>query len=446
VGNPLLDFHWGLERETHRVLADGSLSPASHPSALRKPAYTRDFAETQLEIVTTPAAAIPLVLDQLDQLTAQAKQVVGRELLWPFSMPPKLSDPSLIRIAELGSDVPARRARLYRQGLALRYGRARQMICGVHVNVSFGPALVALLSREVPLTREERQTERPSDGFSLRLARNLYADLPALTLLLGASPVPGGEASESMPFAVSYRNSRHGYAGSEFLPYLTLDSVDGYLAGIRRGLRALSATFGHLGLVQDGRVLQLNGNVFQTEKEFYAPIRLRRTPEPGESNLQAIAARGIGHLELRFVDVDPFSSSGVAEETLRLIHLVLLDGLTRASKPRTTASLRHDVEAAAAVALRNPLEIAADSLLGVTARRVSRLETWAQRLDTTEVTRPYARSLHIFRGRLADPRNLPSARLARALAESGEDWTSFGVRTAQRLRHGVDHALEYAGV
>ncbi len=48
--------------------------------------------------------------------------------------------------------------------------------------------------------------------------------------------------------------------------------------------------------------------------------------------------------------------------------------------------------------------------------------------------------------RLADPDTLSSARLARALAESGLDWTSFGAQTAARLRQGAMHALEYAGL
>jgi len=56
--SPFFDFRWGVERETHRTQSDGELSTARHPKVLEAPAYTLDFAETQLEIVTAPAASI----------------------------------------------------------------------------------------------------------------------------------------------------------------------------------------------------------------------------------------------------------------------------------------------------------------------------------------------------------------------------------------------------
>jgi glutamate--cysteine ligase len=448
AGGPLDDLLWGLERETHRIQAGGSLSRAPHPEALQSPAFTRDFAETQLEIVTPPRATIPQALASLGRLTAEAQLAIGSELLWPFSMPPRLPAESEIQIAQLGTGEAARRARLYRQGLALRYGKARQMICGLHVNVSLGPSLLLLLSRESPLTREELGAGRRSDAFFLRLARNLYQDLPLFGLLFGASPVSGD--ARSTPLAISHRNGPRGYARDEFLPYLSLASLDAYLAGIRRGLRTESPAFAGLGLVRDGQVVQLNASVFQTDKEFYAPVRMRQTLLSGEATLEALARRGVGYLELRFLDVDPLSPVGVAQETLRLIHLFLLDGLARPSAPRDNAALREDVQTAAQVARRDPLALVApDPLLRAAERRLADLDLWARRLDAATTERPYRAALDLLRHRVAHPRTLPSAALARALAESGLDWTSFGARAARALRPRagmVEHALDYARV
>jgi len=403
-------------------------------------------------MATRPRPSLTQALLDLERLSEAARREIDDDRLWPFSMPPRLPAEAAIPIADFGSGETGRQARLYREGLALRYGKARQMICGVHVNVSLGPSLLALAAALAPLADRERGGERTTDAFYLRLARNLYRDLPLLVLLLGAAPVLGGDASATAALAVSYRNSRLGYGRDEFLPYLDLESLDAYAAGIRRGQRTRSERFLGLGLVRDGQVVQLNTSVFQTEKEFYAPIRLRQTLRAGESTLQALARGGIGYLELRFVDVDPFHRAGVADDTLRLLHLLVLDGLVRPSPERTNAGLRNDVETAMEVALLDPfsLESATDGLarqvLAAAARRLAELEIWARKLDWGPRSRPYGDGLLRLRRRVAEGGRLPSARLARAFLGSGLDWTSFGARLAARqgrrqLRQGAERAL-----
>nr|WP_254669966.1 hypothetical protein [Latilactobacillus curvatus] len=120
----------GLEREGQRVtvtghLADTALSPTliSELSGLQ-----RDFAETQLELVTQPQASAVAALHALTMLTQQVRQRLLPELIWPLSMPPTLPrEDRDIPIAKLDAVAVA-----YRQGLAHRYGRRRQMLSGVH--------------------------------------------------------------------------------------------------------------------------------------------------------------------------------------------------------------------------------------------------------------------------------------------------------------------------
>ncbi len=423
---PFLDFRWGVERETHRMLPEGRLSLRPHPEALRPPRFTRDFAEGMLEIVTDPFPTLDGVLDELEALTGQAQAAVRPELLWPFSMPPRLPEDAHIPVAALG-----RRAVLYRQGLALRYGKARQMICGVHLNTSFGPALEAWLARNAPLAEGE-------DSFQIRLARNLYEDLAWFSILFGASPVAG----DGGPLALSHRNGPRGYARAGFLPYLDLTSTQAYVAGIRRGLATVSPGFSALGLARDGQVLQLNGNVFQTEKEFYAPIRMRGAARDGETGLQALARRGVGYLELRFLDVDPFTASGVSRDGLRLLHLFILDGLARPTAPRPPAALGEDLDRAAAAARMDPGAV--DS--GPLGARLDQLERWARALDALEPGGHYGRALDGYRARAAAPGQLPSARLAALFGASGLDWTAFGLEYANAFSKGANHEMDYAWV
>jgi glutamate--cysteine ligase len=290
------------------------------------------------------------------------------------------------------------------------------------------------LARNVPL-------EAGEDSFQIRLARNLYEDLPWFSILFGASPVAGA----SGPLAVSHRNGPQGYARAGFLPFLDLSSTEAYIDGIRRGLGTVSPEFSALGLARDGRVQQLNGNVFQTEKEFYAPIRMRQVALAGESGLQALSRRGVGYLELRFLDVDPFTPTGVAEEGLRLMHLFILDGLTRPTAPRGTALLGEDLDRATAAARMDPraLDPGRSAALGT---RLDPLERWALALDGLEPGGDYLRSLNDYRAWLAKPSLLPSARLAALFASSGMDWTTFGLHIAKHFSKGVSHALDYAGV
>lgn len=468
--SPLSDLLWGIERETHRVTPEGGISMRSHPDSLRPPRFTRDFAESQLEIVTAPRPSIDSAVEELERLTREAAGSIGDELLWPFSMPPALPAGSSIPVARLsGGGETGRRAELYRRGLALRYGAARQMICGVHVNVSAGKSLISRLMEESPLlSGEAGGPGKVWDGYALRLTRSLYADLALLVLFFGVSPVmggaaatepsaaaaPGPSAASGLPpaaTAVSYRNSPFGYAGREFRPYLDLGSLPAYTAGIRRGLKIQSAQFASLGLVRGGQVIQLNDRVFQTDKEFYAPIRLKQAPLPGETTTQALMRRGVGWVELRVADVDPFHAAGVSRVALRLLHLFILDGLFRPSDAPGRAAREESLDAAQKTALLNPLSIRGVEWAAVLERarvRLSGLYTWAERLEA-EGAGGYMEALAHHASILAEPSTLAAPRLARLLADGGLSWTGQGVGTASALMRalkGGTREREYAGV
>ncbi len=439
-----MDIVMGIERETHRVTVDGSISGSIQTAALKPPHFTKDFAESQLEIVTKPHARVGDLLLELESLTERARTAVLPEVLWPFSMPPRLPPDSRIRIAELGSGKAAREAMRYRRGLALRYGKKRQMICGVHLNVSIGNDQASEILRAHPPGPTESEA-RPMDALYLRLARNLYGDLPHLILLTGASPVLGGLGGNGYGEAVSYRNSPFGYGGSEYRPYLDLTSLAGYVAGIRRGLETESDRFTPLGARAGG--LALSTRVFQTEKEFYAPIRLKGGTRARGRGLDALSTNGIEYVELRFLDVDPFSPTGVSGETLRLAHLFILDDLARVSGAGARREVSTFLDEADAAALAHPREPAAHDDFGPKRREGAalsdRLAGTRRRLESLEpIARELSRGggddyLAVLEGairRTQRPALLPSARLLSALADHGGDWTRLGLEIEDKRR------------
>lgn len=431
------DFRWGIERETHRVSPDGEISPARHPESLKAPSFTKDFAESQLELVTKPHGSIQGAIAELENLTETARAAIGLELLWPFSMPPLLPGEQAIPIARMGSDEEARLAERYRAGLSARYGIARQLICGVHVNVSFGERILAELKERAPLSSEEAGQGSDRDAYYLRLVRNLFDDMPSLVMLFGATPFDANARTPDEGFAYSVRNSPKGYARTEYRPFLELGSIRGHIAGIRRGMKTESDDFRKLGLIRDGRPVQLNGRVFQKEKEFYAPIRFKRTPMAGETALGALERRGVEYIELRFFDVDPFVGAGITEDAMRLAHLFVVAGLAKISVPKTNAELAGTLLKADEAALSDPFKPEAENgNLADLLRTLASLEPLAK-----EMGRDYERTLETYRARYRTPGSSPAAALARDYPESGLEWSRYGAKIAQSNEKGDGYGI-----
>src|SRR3954470_8946875 len=91
----------GIEKESLRVNADGSLARTPHPralgSALTHPNITTDFSEPQLELITGVHESIDGCLSELAHIHQAVyrtlnEQPGGPELLWCASMPCNLPD------------------------------------------------------------------------------------------------------------------------------------------------------------------------------------------------------------------------------------------------------------------------------------------------------------------------------------------------------------------
>lgn len=422
---PLLDWRWGLEKETLRVDAAGRPSRLRHPAGLPRSQFTTDFAEAQMELVTTPEADAEAARAQLGRLVDEAQAALAPgEMLWPHSMPPDLAGAEAIALAEPEPTAVGVAGRRYREGLALRYGPERQLICGLHVNVSMGDRLLRLLGAD--------PADRASvDALYLKLARGLYARLPLLTLLYSFTPLAGEPLARfGQEPILSRRKGCCGYP--EWSRFLSLTSLEAYGAGISRA-RALPYLRPGV-VVEPPASFGLNDRLLQRDQEFYVPIRLKPRHAARESEdptLDGLAQSGIGYLELRFADLDPREPAGISSRRLHLLQLVLLQtALDRDPVMRDDRlALLLDESRRFANHRLDRLGAIAEGVRERWLPELTLLRPLAARLDRERGKAVYTPALEEASRELDDLARLPSARLWREyLASGARGWTEFGRR------------------
>ncbi|MCL6327705.1 glutamate--cysteine ligase [Pectobacterium polaris] len=331
----------GIERETLRVTANGHLATTGHPeilgSALAHPWITTDFAEALLEFITPVDKDVDHLLTFLRDIHRHVSRNLGDERMWPLSMPCFIDSEQNIELAQYGSSNIGRFKTLYREGLKNRYGALMQTISGVHYNFSL--PLSFWQARE-GVTDAESGKKAISAGY-FRLIRNYYRFGWVIPYLFGASPaicssflkgretaLPFERTEKGMlylPYATSLRLSDLGYTNkSQSNLGITFNDLDTYVAALKRAIKTPSEEYARVGMKKDGRYLQLNTNVLQIENELYAPIRPKRVTRAGETPSDALLRGGIEYIEVRSLDINPFSPTGVSESQVRFLDLFLI--------------------------------------------------------------------------------------------------------------------------
>lgn len=331
----------GLERETLRVNADGTLATTGHPealgSALTHKWITTDFAEALLEFITPVDGDIQHMLTFMRDLHRYTARKLGDERMWPLSMPCYIAEGQDIELAQYGTSNTGRFKTLYREGLKNRYGALMQTISGVHYNFSLP---MAFWQAKCGVTEGEAAKEKISAGY-FRLIRNYYRFGWVIPYLFGASPaicssflqgkpttLPFEKTDCGMyylPYATSLRLSDLGYTNkSQSNLGITFNDLHEYVAGLKRAIKTPSEEYARIGVEKDGKRLQINSNVLQIENELYAPIRPKRVTRSGESPSDALLRGGIEYIEVRSLDINPFSPIGVDEQQVRFLDLFMV--------------------------------------------------------------------------------------------------------------------------
>ena len=314
---PLLrDCLHGIERETLRVTHNGMLAMSAHPaalgSALTHSSITTDYAEPLLEFITKAHPDSATTLNELEQIHSFTHSVLQDELLWSPSMPCRLPAEADIPIAYYGDSNVGRLKYLYRQGLALRYGKTMQCIAGIHYNFSIPASLWAQLQQAE--ADSQPLMDYQSDRY-IALTRNFRRYSWLLMYLFGASPATDASFLRDMPhkldtfddstlylpYATSLRMSDLGYqsnAQAGITPcYNNLKNyTDSLLKAVSTPYPAYEAMGTH---DSNGQWQQINTNILQIENEYYSTMRPKRITIGDERQVEALIARGVQYVEAR---------------------------------------------------------------------------------------------------------------------------------------------------
>ena len=294
INKHLGEAEFGIERESLRVTSDGALAQTSHPFGEHRN-IDRDFCENQVEIIgdvfNTPGELTEQLQSLQDEIDAEL--VKNNEYLWPFSNPPRFGSEDEIPVADFRGSL--RSKSLYRYYLAEKYGKKKMLFSGIHLNFSFSNGLLSAAFEQ-----------SGSDDFAafrndlyLRLSKRLTQYAWLVVFLTAASPVCDDSLGVGSDLFSSIRCSRFGYWNT-FTPILDYTSLKNYIVSIAR-------------YIESGDL--------RAASELYYPVRVKPR---GANSLEALLQNGINHLELRVLDVNPLTRTGIFAEDIRFIHVLLL--------------------------------------------------------------------------------------------------------------------------
>lgn len=317
VRSLILDGNFGLEKESLRVLEDGTFSHTLHPFPDDKH-IVKDFCENQTEINTSVHGS---AREAIEELRCHTKRICGKlqtlpekEYLWPFSNPPYIENEKDIPVAVFEGMHVSKTA--YRDYLSEKYGRYKMTFSGIHVNYSFSEEL---LKADYEWKKEHGDPvaeakegifadsyQEYKDRLYLKLAKRMAAYGWILVAVTAASPILNSSFLEKGVYdkdifigMASVRCSEMGY-WNEFAPIFNYDSIVEYVESIRK---------------------YVNQGLLKAPSELYYPVRIKPR---GENNLETLEKSGADHIELRMFDLNPLTEDGVEEKDVVFAQLLMV--------------------------------------------------------------------------------------------------------------------------
>ena len=328
----------GFEKESLRVI-ESKIAKTPHPSslgsALCNKYITTDFSEAQLEIISPPLSDRTKGLKFLDHIHQFISSNLEDEILWPLSMPPPIESDNSVPIANYGTSNLGLFKQIYRNGLSHRYGNTMQAISGLHFNFSLPESFF-----NTDFFEEFSKTQKlDKTAAYLNMLRNVFRMNWFVLYLFGASPILTNNYLKSdaesfrklsdqtyyLPYATSLRMSNYGYRNlSRGDLYVSLNSIDQYIAGLRSATNTVNPDFLKIENNQNLFLSQLNSNILQIEDEYYAVARAKSNIDTNERTSSKLAKNGIDYVELRSIDLNPFESTGIDYETVIFLEAFLI--------------------------------------------------------------------------------------------------------------------------
>jgi len=449
----------GIEREALRIQPNGSLAQTPHNkkigAALTHEYITTDFSESLLEFITPPETDPDKTLGQLRDLHKFTVENIADERLWPMSMPCYINSEEQIPIAQFGQSNTGRMKSLYRTGLKNRYGSMMQAIAGVHFNFSLPDEFWQTWLPQSQGTPVNKDTISAAYFSMIRNYRRfcwlipyLYGASPALcqSFIAGkATTLPFkkiGKGTLYLPYATSLRMSDLGYTNSDQSGLgICYNKVDSYIESLRGAINTPSHAFQKFAGKKDGKYQQLNSNVLQIENELYSPIRPKQPTRPLEKPTDALDERGVSYIEVRALDVNPFSEIGIERNQFFFLDVFLLYCLVTPSAQMTPDSFQETEDNLRAVVEhgRDPALTLSDSA------EVKPMSQWAQELfsglreiakimDRNTLKPEFTQAVETEWQKIVDPDLTPSAKILSILLSDEKDNGVLGIELAEQYK------------
>lgn len=400
--NLLVSPKIGLEVERQRIDGDGNISKFPYPHNIGDQQtnqwITNDFMQTMSEVVTPVAHSTSKALRYLEKLSNILRAgLADGEYLWPLSMPPALPlDRSQVDVAHANHE-----KRKYFFTWLKHHPLEEATPCGFHINIGFNRELLA----QVGLSVQEQ------NDLYLHIAQEFLRYRFVFTYLFGASPIAEKNYflnQEGPKHAVrSIRQSHWGF-GTKFDGDFT--SVENYVRRIHEGV---------------------DSGILLAEHDFHSPVRLR-----GTGNAAQLLTEGISHLEVRMLDLDPWSSVGISSDALSLTVLLAAFFAVEESDPFDLAKANQQNEQ---VALEVPGTVT--KYCKEIRQLLNRLRSFIAQVQLGE---NYYALLERIETMVDDPSLTVNGRLVKQIQDNS--LVNFGVKQALAFQSRSQQALNvYAG-
>jgi glutamate--cysteine ligase len=450
-----LKFVRGIEKEGLRVNADSQISQQPHPrelgSALTHTHITTDYSEALLEFITPAKDDPKSVLDTLKELHSFTASQIGSERIWPFSMPGVIRNELDVPIAYYGESNSGQLKHVYRHGLWHRYGRKMQCIAGLHYNFSVPDSLWQF---KADLNSKTVSKDYISDEY-FSLIRNFRRYSWLLLYLFGASPAldksfieEDGHGLDSFddstlygPYATSLRMSGIGYQNNaQDGLFVCFNGLPSYTKTLKDAMSEPVEKYQNIGIEKDGQFKQLNTNLLQIENEYYSDIRPKRNSKNGEKPLTALNQHGVEYIEVRCLDLNPFTPYGIDEEQIHFMDLFLAYCLVHPS-PFLSAEECSEVEQnhkKVVIEGRDPefklMRHGEPILLSRWgAELIDQLQPLAKVLDEKHETQNYSSALASMEKRMLDSSLTPSAKILAGMQQEKQSFAHFANDQADKI-------------
>lgn len=403
----LFSSQFGLEAKKHRILTNGRSSRYPYPENLRSRQYNlylnSGFTDDMMDFQTAPVVGSKNAVRRLKML----EQIVisnlhDDERLWPLSMAPAPTyQEDLDFLSTFSTKDWDRKTHEY---LGNKYGIVQEILGDVHVNFGLDKGLIDELYHRFYADQYSNKVDFQNHLY-YKLAQSFCLYQWLFTYLFGASPV-----SQDMP---------HSMPDDLELPVRSLrcsNYGDNNLPSERVGYDSLA---GHFAKLQEF----MDNGTYYSMKEFFGPVRLRHHNQDTR-DIQGTLQNGVDYLEFRNFDLDPLSRTGISDDTINFLELLMLYSIITPLPADLPSRLAEAAKKNNEVALQKPTE----QLPWMHDEAMALIADLQNFVTEFNAPREYQLALKFAQRRIDDPSLTISGQLADQL-DNG-DLLSFGLKIA----------------